>query len=318
MNKEKINFLQEIIKHSLIPLINADYVLLDVPNHNNIGDNLIWEGEIQFLKNFVPYRCLYEANVLNWNEDNIKNIDVILFHGGGNWGDLYRECQELRNYITSKYIDKRIIIFPQTVWYNDKSLIEQDCKIYETHPNVTICVRDQLSYDTLLSYISKEKLRLLPDMAFFVSLDEEVSVGRRNLMLMRTDSEIDRNSVNIIPGCDVKDWPTYSNSRYIGGFQLRWMKFKNKLSVIMQKCYLTRNLVDPAYGLNNRNNREKLIKKGCHFLAPYKLIYTTRLHGLILGILMGKDMVIVDNKYNKCLNFYRTWLQDFEHISIIK
>lgn len=319
MNKDKIKSLQEIIKNSLIPLINADYALLDVPNHNNIGDNLIWEGEIQFLKQFVPYKCLYEANVLNWDEECIKDIDVILFHGGGNWGDLYRECQELRNYITSKYTDKRIIIFPQTVWYNDRSFIEYDCKIYDKHPNVTICVRDQLSYDTLLPYISSKKLSLLPDMAFFVSPPDVMECARnRKLMLMRTDSEIDRDSVTVIQGCDVKDWPTFSNFRYIGGLQLRWMKFKNKLAVIMQKNHLTRGLVDPAYGLNNRNNREKFIQKGYRFLAPYKLIYTTRLHGLILGILMGKDMVIVDNKYNKCSNFYSTWLQDFEHISLIK
>ena len=32
-----------------------------------------------------------------------------------------------------------------------------------------------------------------------------------------------------------------------------------------------------------------------------------RLHGLILGILMDKKVIIVDNKYNKCKNYYDTW-----------
>jgi len=50
-NRDKILSYRDLIKKKLIPLINADYVLLDVPNHRNIGDNLIWEGELRFLEN---------------------------------------------------------------------------------------------------------------------------------------------------------------------------------------------------------------------------------------------------------------------------
>ena len=79
------------------------------------------------------------------------------------------------------------------------------------------------------------------------------------------------------------------------------------------KCF-----VDPAYGINNRNNRKRYVRQGIRFFEPYETIYTTRLHGLILGILLGKQMVIVDNKYNKCSNFFNTWLTDFENISVYK
>lgn len=86
MNNEKIQNLRRIISEALTPLIVGDYVLLDVPNHCNIGDNLIWEGELQYLKQQIPYKCLYSANVENWEESKIKDADIILFHGGGNWG----------------------------------------------------------------------------------------------------------------------------------------------------------------------------------------------------------------------------------------
>ena len=47
-NQEKINQLRQIIENGLTPLIDSDYVLLDCPYHQNIGDSLIWGGEVFF------------------------------------------------------------------------------------------------------------------------------------------------------------------------------------------------------------------------------------------------------------------------------
>lgn len=43
-NQEHIVKLQQIIYNTLDPIIDDDYSLLDIPDYNNIGDNLIWEG----------------------------------------------------------------------------------------------------------------------------------------------------------------------------------------------------------------------------------------------------------------------------------
>ena len=48
--EEKIWELRQIIEEQLTPLINNDYVLYDLPYYSNIGDLLIWEGELSFLK----------------------------------------------------------------------------------------------------------------------------------------------------------------------------------------------------------------------------------------------------------------------------
>lgn len=42
---EKTEKLRNIIFDQLSPLIDNDYVLWDLPYHENIGDTLIWEGE---------------------------------------------------------------------------------------------------------------------------------------------------------------------------------------------------------------------------------------------------------------------------------
>ena len=46
----KHSHLQQLLEATLLPLINEDYVLLDLPYHSNIGDILIWQGELELLK----------------------------------------------------------------------------------------------------------------------------------------------------------------------------------------------------------------------------------------------------------------------------
>ena len=313
-NFDKIAGFKELIRKTLVPKIDSDYVLLDLPNHSNIGDNLIWEGELQFLKE-IKYKCIYSANVHNWEEDKIQDAKIILFHGGGNWGDLYRECQVLRMYIVNKYPNKRIIVFPQTVWYNNESLLKEDCDIINKHNDLHICVRDKHSLEILGKYVDKNKLYLLPDMAFFLDVKHNAPSTSKTLYMLRKDTEVCNRSVEINCCNDIKDWPTFNNNKYVLYASRVLFMYNIKLSKFMQRTSVLKCFVDPTYGINRRNNRERYITMGINFFSKYTTIYTTRLHGLILGIIMQKHMIIVDNKYNKCRDFYDTWLQDFDNVS---
>ena len=55
-SEEKIKQLSSIVRERIIPLIDHDYVLYGLPYYSNIGDTLIWEGELELLKE-VPYKC---------------------------------------------------------------------------------------------------------------------------------------------------------------------------------------------------------------------------------------------------------------------
>lgn len=316
MNDLRIEKLKKNIIEKLVPLIDRDYVLLDVPNHRNIGDNLIWEGELVFLKKYVSCSMNYSSNVWNCDLNCIGKNDVIIFHGGGNIGDLYPECQKFRLAVSELFRNNRIIIFPQTVYYCDLNLLKSDCAILNEHPDLYICVRDQVSYNLLSKYLSEEKLLLLPDMAFFVDMPfAKIQTGNQ-LFLKRTDLE--KNSISLFDttNIDVSDWPTYSNNKYLRIFQLVLIRIKINLSIRLQHIPLVCKLVDPRYGLNLRNNRCVYIKRGILFLSKYDVIYTTRLHGLILGILLNKKVVIIDNSYGKSTSFYHTWLEDFENVTL--
>src|SRR5690606_6141637 len=109
----------------LSPLIDRDFVYLDLPYHDNIGDTLIWEGTRHFIQH-LPFRCRYSSAIETFKASQIKPNDIILLHGGGNFGDLWYKHQQFRLDILAQYKDHRIILLPQTVYYQDKEQLEQD------------------------------------------------------------------------------------------------------------------------------------------------------------------------------------------------
>ena len=51
-----------------------------------------------------------------------------------------------------------------------------------------------------------------------------------------------------------------------------------------------------------------------NYRSGYKNIYTTRLHGLILAALLGKETYFLDNSYGKVSAVYDTWLKDVDNV----
>lgn len=145
---EKIQHMKSLIQKQLVPLIDGDYVLLDLPYYSNVGDSLIWQGEEDFLKT-LPYKCLYKSGI--WDvlrvKKYVKSDTIILCHGGGNFGDIWFNHQLFRKYVLETFPNNQIVIFPQTIGYRDKNQLEQDTRFFSKYPNVIICVRDKMFFD---------------------------------------------------------------------------------------------------------------------------------------------------------------------------
>ena len=63
------------------------YALLDHPDHDNIGDSVIWAGEIALLKQLTGRQPSYAAGVHDYDQKQLERSHgdgVIFFHGGGN------------------------------------------------------------------------------------------------------------------------------------------------------------------------------------------------------------------------------------------
>ena len=166
-----IESLRKKISDALTPLITHDYVYLDLPYHPNIGDTLIWEGTREFLKT-LSYKCLYYASKDSFRYRQLPKDAIILLHGGGNFGDLYRLHSEFRKKVIKLYPNNKVVILPQTVYYEDMTLLKYDVEFYRAFPNVTICAREQYSFDFFNKHF-KNQILLLPDMAFFINLQKK-------------------------------------------------------------------------------------------------------------------------------------------------
>lgn len=55
-----------------------------------------------------------------------------------------------------------------------------------------------------------------------------------------------------------------------------------------------------------------------NFLRPYNHIITTRLHALILSVLLHKSVEYIDNTTGKLSAFVSTWLSDLNDVKSFK
>lgn len=319
-SSEKIEILKSRIEEVLRPLIDRDYVLLELPYYENIGDILIWEGERHFLEK-LPYRCLYKASLFSYDSNYVIPTDaIILLQGGGNFGDVWKRSQKFRLQIIEKYAKNRIIIFPQTVFYEDEAVFQEEARRMAEHKQLTICARDQQSFDLLQSRFQNEIL-LLPDMAFCISIDKLAKYKKREqnkiLFLKRKDKEFKETSPGDLPFpvMVTSDWPTYER-RFVFNLIMRLSeKVKNVLARMGQSGSCWGKWID-FYA--DRVYRKKMLKVGVGFVSSYKRVYTTRLHVAILAILLEKECFFLDNSYGKNSGFYHTWLEEMKNVHFVE
>ncbi len=311
-SQEKIQQLKGCIHNSLTHMIDNDYVLLDVPYYTNIGDTLIWEGTKHFLKN-IPHKCLGTASVETYKHHPLPPNVIILMQGGGNFGDLWRRHQDLRLEVIKAYPNNKIIILPQTVFYKDDAVFQEDAKIFNSHKNLHICVRDIVSFEFLQQSLTCNLL-LVPDMAFYISnrtLNRyKKKEENRVLFLKRNDLELcEYDFCSYITEeramLDTCDWPTMEQ-------QFKAKMYLDKL--IWHKKRLGR--ITDIYA--DWIFRPHQVKKGIEFVSQYKKVYTTRLHVAILSLLLDKEIVFFDNSYGKNSSFFNTWLDNVENITFIR
>lgn len=260
-------------------------------------------------------RCLYGSSWETFVPQRLSKDTVILMHGGGNWGDLWRVHQEFRLRIMEEYPENPIIVLPQSVYYEDPRICEADMALVNKHQNVTICVRDQASYDLLTAKLDN-KVLLLPDMAFLGDYTASNVKTGRTLFLKRSDKEL-ANLDKIMPHLpkeyEEHDWPTLENDYPI----YRQSKAVRGIRKIL------RHLSKPLDNKWEDHFWEHTIlpftiKTGVDFLNQYDTIYTTRLHTAILGMLLGKEIILFDNSYGKNSGFFETWLSDVDNIKLVK
>lgn len=295
--------LESLIKESLTPLIPSDYILLDLPYYSNIGDNLIWQGTEDFLKG-LSCKCLGRHSRRTFKFRPLPKDCTILLLGGGNFGDIWRQHQEFRLRVIESYPDNRIIILPQTVYYESEDTFEEDVKRLNQHQLLTICVRDHHSAELLKRKGFTGRLLMLPDMSFCIErerLKSEEIESKDTLFLLRVDKEAPKaRYIGPIKesNMSVRDWPNLIETRRAA------------------RQYLRSHAAEESDAYFRTTFLAERIREGVLFVSQYKMVYSTRLHVAILRLLLGLPVKMMDNSYGKNLSFYNTWLKDDPLVNI--
>lgn len=306
--QEKISQLKSLIRANLTPLINRDYWLLEVPYYTNVGDTLIWQGELDFLK-YIPFKNKGMFPLESFKFPQIPANDLIIFQGGGNFGDLWTKHHDFKMRVVEKYPNNEFLFLPQTVYFQDENNQKQ-CAEFLSHYKVTICARDQYSYDLLKKNFSNSIL-LVPDMAFCMNISkgERHFEASRKLLLKRIDAELKETVAlkELEKGdFDISDWPTMYDKGLMNRIMYKTKQKKMRTYTPWAMDVFCRYFYRPY-----------LIKTGVEFINSHTQIYSTRLHGAILSLLLNKDTVFIDNSYGKNSQFYDTWLTDCDSIRML-
>lgn len=312
--KDKVDYLTSLIDKKVLPLITSDYVFWGLPYYVNPGDTLIWEGALQMLKK-SPHKCLGTCGWDDYKYVPLSEETVILVIGGGFFGDVWRKAWDnVMNTITL-YPKNPIVILPQSVYYESPEIAKNDAERLSKLERLTICTRDQQSFDYAQTTFSN-KVLLVPDLAFHCDINKLSKFAskqtERILYLKRQDKELPAGVVDLHgENVDQRDWPAMS-----GEYSL-CMRIVSRL---IYECSKIKNSTVRDYMvtfLYKYGNRNVIIRDAVHFISPYKEIHTTRLHVMVLSFLLGKRVFILDNSYGKISGCYKTWLSDVDNITLV-
>lgn len=284
---------------------------VDYPVHGNIGDLLIMHGTLAFFERY-QLKPRVSAPAFSYNPGWIEPGDAVLFHGGGNFGDLYSEfgMQALREMVVSTRPENRIVVMPQTLHFASAEQRRRSARLFRQHADVHLCVRDYASYEIAKEFT--DHVHLLPDMAhqLYPIVPHHRAVDGA-LLISRMDDEKRSGSGEGIDYTATTDWPLVvgERERNIDFFRralrstyrvgLGWNA--NKLLTRSWAKY-SRKLVDDAVRLFSRHDH----------------IVTDRLHGHILASLMNKSSTVLDNSYGKNSSYVSAWTANSELVALRK
>lgn len=278
---------------------------IDIPVHFNVGDLLIYLGTEAFFKD-NGIDVVYRADAKHVSFNKLKNVDAIVMHGGGNFGDLYDHGghQTIREKIASKFTDKLIVCLPQTIFFSKTDRMEKSAEIFSKHKNFHFFVRDLKSLEVAKRFSSKASL--MPDMAHSLHPLVDISeVGQTNrlpqrlLNLVRNDIEGNVSKI----------------SRGVTKRSFDWSDMITISDRVLRKAYWFSVLFFGSRSVALWNKiSEDVVFRACSMFCQYDVVYTDRLHGMILSSLLGKKTILYDNSYGKNTTYYDLWLSKCEII----
>ncbi len=278
-------------------------LLLDTPEHGNLGDHAIVLAMKKFVQIYFPEQEIYEFtfNECKYCLEKIKTLtdqeDVILLPGGGFLGTLWPKEEENVLRILKEFSEYRIIIFPQTLFFeeseNGKKEKEQFLSVAETCKSVSLFLRDKRSYFLAKDFGEKtfSTLALTPDIVTWMSYgSRDRRPGRKKaLICLRNDRER----------------------------ALHERKRQLYQTLLEEKGYETEYTSTVLERMVPKQLREEEVIRKLKQFSEADLVLTDRLHGMIFSAITATPCIAMDNTSKKVSGGYE-WLQQTDYIKLLE
>lgn len=280
------------------------YALLDWPDYSNVGDSAIWLGTSSALTRASgrPPSLVTRLGRFPDTLDRDLPEGSIFLTGGGNFGDVWTDCQERRIALLERLPGRTIVQLSQSVFFADPKAADATARAIEAHGRFTLVVRDRRSFDWASARFACPVV-LAPDMAFALGpISAPVSPREDVICLARGDRERrpDFDALrDLAPFGPVVDWPgepRHSFDRLLSSMARRLADLSATGMAMVERVYHAR--------------AESRLRHGLEILARGDCVVTDRLHGHILSVLMGKPHLVYDNSYGKIGDYIETWPGD--------
>lgn len=278
---------------------NKRCILIGTPIHGNLGDSLIAQQCIEFLKNRYNYVLEIPEFFYEIFSEKIKfcENDDIYICGGGWMGDLYEDELVIEDVI-KRWPNNKKIILPQTISFSGTgkfSSIGRLKMILEKDKKTIICVREEKSYHICINELalSSNKCILLPDMGLLAlkNVDLKKNELKRVIFSCRNDVEKNTNDNDII------------NSR----------------NYLIDKGY---ECIDSSTVISKKvvklKEREIIIENKIKEYSQASIVITDRLHSMVFALLAGCKCIAIDNSTHKVLGVYQKWLSNIPGLWVLK
>ena len=316
--------------------------LLNYPDYINIGDHLIWAGTVSYLRSELDASLDYATSRVQFCQQRLESHapeGSIFLLGGGNFGDLWYGHQAFREYIIQTNAHRPIIILPQTIYFQNPDSLENAARIFNAHPNLTVVVRDQLSFEIATQHFDNCRVFKAPDMALYLAQRLQTQKPNPTKCLLyhcRRDSELHQDFLPDhirLQEMEVQDWTAYED-HWLLGHPHSWLRQMVAMGIrsVWQRglrhphewrsrhhwdYQVTPNFAD-CYDSALHYRSWSFMHSGVYQFQQYRAVITNRLQGHILCVLLGIPHVFLPNGYHKNQSYYDSWCRNIPFCRFVK
>jgi pyruvyl transferase EpsO len=270
--------------------------VLDFPRHDNAGDSLIWSGEMTAMKR-LGLQPAYIADLGRYDPVAMKRAvgdGPILFHGGGNFGDIWPLFQDERDRVVRENPDRRIICLPQTIRFRSRARAQVTNDIFAGHGGVTVLARDRRSLQHAREVLPDVDVRYCIDAALGNEAFRPAAAPSSAIVaLQRQDQESAGSFASNEAGVTLDDWG------HEGVDRAAWAAARFPLAVYKRVPPAAKRAILPLVRQQYPRMVELNLRSAVRKLSRGRVVVTDRLHAHVLASLLGINHVVLENSYGK-------------------